>query len=75
MVRVFYEPPPYGPGTDLNRSPYGPGGSGGLFGRTLERLSKMPPWKSVGGAVLLSMAIAWIPLRKFTDCVFEQKNA
>ena len=43
MVRVFYEPPPYGPRTNLNKSSWGVGG-GGLFGKkNLEMISKMNP--------------------------------
>jgi hypothetical protein len=61
MVRVWYEPPPYGPRTDLNRSGYGVHG-GGLFGKHLERLSKMNQPMVMTGAVLFAAVICWIPL-------------
>jgi hypothetical protein len=61
MVRVWYEPPPYGPMTDLNRSGYGVHG-GGLFGKSLERLSKMNQPMVMTGAVVLISIICWIPL-------------
>jgi hypothetical protein len=61
MVRVWYEPPPYGPRTDLNRSGYGVHG-GGLFGKHLERLSKMNQPMLMTGAVLFAAVICWIPL-------------
>jgi hypothetical protein len=47
MVRVFYEPPPFGPGTDLNRSSYGVHG-GGSFSRLIERLSKAKQVYAIG---------------------------
>lgn len=61
MVRVWYEPPPYGPGTDLNRSGYGIGG-GGAFRSFIERASKMNQPLALGGMVLFSMVICYIPV-------------
>jgi hypothetical protein len=61
MVRVFYEPPPFGVGTDLNRSGYGVHG-GGLFKGLLERASKMRPIVSIGVPVTVIFMIASIPL-------------
>jgi hypothetical protein len=65
MVRVFYEPPPYGPKTCLNRSAYGVKG-GGLLGKQLtERLAKMPQGPAIVGITVFIMAICWIPVCKF----------
>ena len=61
MVRVWYEPPPYGPGTDLNRSPYGIKG-GGLLRPFLERASRMPQGPLIASGVVVLLAIAYIPL-------------
>lgn len=62
MVRVWYEPPPYGPGTDLNRSPYGTQG-GGLFGKsTLEKISRMRQGPLMVGGVLFSLVICYLPV-------------
>ena len=58
MVRVFYEPPPYGPRTSLNRTPYGLGG-GGLFGRNLEYWSKQRPSVAIGVPVAVCMVLAY----------------
>jgi hypothetical protein len=62
MVRVWYEPPPFGPGTDLNRSGYGMHG-GGLGRKFLERASKMPQTVAIGVPVVVLMVLAWVPLR------------
>jgi hypothetical protein len=64
MVRVWYEPPPYGPATDLNRSGYGIHG-GGLFKTLLERASKGNQPLLLSSVVLFSMAICYIPLCTF----------
>jgi hypothetical protein len=64
MVRVWYEPPPFGPGTDLNRSGYGVHG-GGLMRKLLERASKMPQLVAIGAPTLVVMAICWIPLSTY----------
>lgn len=72
MVRVWYEPPPFGPGTDLNRSPYGIHG-GGLLGRFNERLSKMNPVIAIGVPVVAITFLCWIPMSKLylcENCVF-----
>uniref|UniRef100_A0A7S3L8R8 Uncharacterized protein n=1 Tax=Amphora coffeiformis TaxID=265554 RepID=A0A7S3L8R8_9STRA len=61
MVRVFYEPPPYGPKTCLNRTSYGVHG-GGLFGQTLERVSKMKNGPIMAGLVAGICAICYLPL-------------
>lgn len=61
MVRVWYEPPPYGPGTDLNRSPYGIGG-GGTFKTFLEKASKQPRLVAMAPWIVASLVISYIPL-------------
>jgi hypothetical protein len=64
MVRVWYEPPPYGPGTDLNRTGYGVKG-GGISRTFVERMSKMPQGPALAIPVIVLMAISYIPLSKF----------
>eukprot|EP00549_Striatella_unipunctata_P003322 CAMPEP_0118702512 /NCGR_PEP_ID=MMETSP0800-20121206/17937_1 /TAXON_ID=210618 ORGANISM="Striatella unipunctata, Strain CCMP2910" /NCGR_SAMPLE_ID=MMETSP0800 /ASSEMBLY_ACC=CAM_ASM_000638 /LENGTH=97 /DNA_ID=CAMNT_0006603731 /DNA_START=62 /DNA_END=355 /DNA_ORIENTATION=- len=61
MVKVWYEPPPYGPRTSLNRPPYGLGNEARMA-PYLVKLSKMPQWQSIGGAIGLSLVLAWLPL-------------
>jgi hypothetical protein len=64
MVRVFYEPPPFGPGTDLNRTAYGVGG-GGSFRGVIERLSKAKQVYAIGIPIAVAMCICYIPLSKY----------
>ena len=68
MVRVFYEPPPYGVATDLNRSPYGVNG-GGLFRKFIERMSKMPQGIALGVPTVLIVGLCYLPLSKSRACV------
>ena len=70
MVRVFYEPPPYGPKTCLNRTGYGLTG-GGLFGTALERVSKMKSGPIMAVATLSICALSYLPLRKLVALVFD----
>ncbi|KAL7559630.1 hypothetical protein ACA910_015315 [Epithemia clementina (nom. ined.)] len=58
MVRVFYEPPPFGPRTNLNRTPYGLGG-GGLLGRQLEYWSKQRPSVAIGVPVTICFIVSY----------------
>eukprot|EP00542_Grammatophora_oceanica_P019190 CAMPEP_0194026198 /NCGR_PEP_ID=MMETSP0009_2-20130614/508_1 /TAXON_ID=210454 /ORGANISM="Grammatophora oceanica, Strain CCMP 410" /LENGTH=103 /DNA_ID=CAMNT_0038664755 /DNA_START=23 /DNA_END=334 /DNA_ORIENTATION=- len=60
MVRVWYEPPPYGPGTHLNRASYGIGES--VTAPWLVKLAKMHPAVSIGGVVVVSSVLCWLPL-------------
>ena len=53
--------PPYGPKTCLNRTGYGVHG-GGLFGQTLERVSKMKNGPIMAGLVAGICAICYLPL-------------
>jgi hypothetical protein len=64
MVRVFYEPPPYGPGTDLNRSAYGVGG-GGTGRKLMERLSKAKQFPALAIPVVAIVALCYVPLCKY----------
>eukprot|EP00522_Entomoneis_paludosa_P005747 CAMPEP_0172455996 /NCGR_PEP_ID=MMETSP1065-20121228/13580_1 /TAXON_ID=265537 /ORGANISM="Amphiprora paludosa, Strain CCMP125" /LENGTH=108 /DNA_ID=CAMNT_0013208589 /DNA_START=64 /DNA_END=390 /DNA_ORIENTATION=+ len=58
MVRVFYEPPPYGPRTNLNKTSWGVRG-GGLVGvKNLEILSKMNQSVVMTGFVAGALVIA-----------------
>eukprot|EP00523_Entomoneis_sp_CCMP467_P010015 CAMPEP_0168723448 /NCGR_PEP_ID=MMETSP0724-20121128/3121_1 /TAXON_ID=265536 /ORGANISM="Amphiprora sp., Strain CCMP467" /LENGTH=109 /DNA_ID=CAMNT_0008770157 /DNA_START=55 /DNA_END=384 /DNA_ORIENTATION=+ len=59
MVRVFYEPPPYGPRTNLNKTRWGVRG-GGLVGvKNLEMLSKMNPNIAIGVPVVAAIGLAF----------------
>ena len=62
MVKVWYEPPPYGPGTSLNRPAYGqqPGGA-----QLIQQLSRRPQGMLIAGAIVTFSAIAYIPISKF----------
>jgi hypothetical protein len=62
MVKVWYEPPPYGPRTSLNRPAYGTGGDIGP--RWVVKLSKMAPGKVIAGFVAGFVGLAYIPLSK-----------
>jgi hypothetical protein len=65
MVKVWYEPPPYGPRTSLNRPAYGNGGDIGP--KWVVRLSKMAPGKVIAGFVAGFVGLAYIPLSKFYE--------
>ena len=68
MVKVFYEPPPFGPRTALNRSPYGSGVNGAH--PFIQKLSSMPQGRVIAGAVVLASVIAYLPLSTFVSvCV------
>ena len=62
MVKVWYEPPPFGPRTSLNRAPYGIS-EGTRTPQWLVKLSKMPKWQSIGAVMGATMVLAYIPLR------------
>ena len=64
MVRVFYEPPPFGPKTCVNRTGYGVTG-GGLLGGVLERVSKArSPAAVMAGCTVAICAFCYLPLGK-----------
>lgn len=63
MVKVWYEPPPYGPRTALNRPAYGNGND--LGPKWVVRLSKMPPARAIVPFVAGFAFLASIPLCKY----------
>jgi len=72
MVKVWYEPPPYGPGTSLNRPAYGHQAGGTQL---IQQLSRRPQGMLIAGALVTFSAIAYIPISKFHtyhyyDCYF-----
>jgi hypothetical protein len=62
MVKVWYNPPPYGPRTALNRPAYGTGNDIGP--KWVVRISKMPPARVITGFLAAFVGIAYIPLSK-----------
>ena len=58
MVRVWYEPPPFGPATDLHTQAYGVRKGSPEF---LQKLSRMPKPIGIGVPVLISCVICYIP--------------
>jgi len=67
-IRLFYEPPPYGIATDLNRSGYGIGG-GGLLNKVIQRASRMPQSIALGVPTLLIVVISYIPVSTYTSFI------
>jgi hypothetical protein len=65
MVRVFYEPPPGGPRTHLNR--------GGVYyvessmtPTLVKKMAKAQPVTVIVPAVSLICALCWLPLSKYS---------
>jgi len=67
MVKVWYQPPPYGPRTDLNRPAYGIGKDVGP--RWVVAISKMPATPVILGFISVFACIAYIPVSKSTRSV------
>ena len=65
MVKVWYEPPPYGPRTSLNRPSYGTGND--LGPKWVVKLSKMPPHRVIIPAVAAIVFLASVPLCKYSN--------
>ncbi|KAL7505596.1 hypothetical protein ACHAWX_000620 [Stephanocyclus meneghinianus] len=59
MVKVWYEPPPYGPGTSLNRPAYGHQAGGSAL---IQQLSRRPQGLLIAGACVAFSALAYIPI-------------
>ena len=68
LVRVFYEPPPFGPRTSLNRPTYGM--EGGTTPAWVERLNKMPSWQPITAFCTAFLVAAYIPLAYHEDLPF-----
>jgi hypothetical protein len=62
MVKVWYEPPPYGPRTSLNRPSYGNGND--LGPKWVVRLSKMPAHRVIVPFVATFIFLGSIPICK-----------
>ena len=63
MVKVWYQPPPYGPRTSLNRPAYGNANDAGP--RWIAAISKMPRGRVITGFVASFCALAYVPLSEF----------
>ena len=61
MVKVWYEPPPFGPRTTLSRPAYGISGDA-VNPQWLVRMSKAPQWQVITGSILVFSVLAYIPL-------------
>ena len=59
---IRYEPPPFGPGTSLNRTSYGVGEMKPGF---IQALSRRPQGMVIAGACTAFVAIAYIPISEF----------
>ena len=64
MVKVWYQPPPFGPRTALNRPSYATGVE--LGPRWVQQLQKMPPARVICAFIAGASAIAYIPLSEFS---------
>ena len=64
-IRLFYQPPPYGIATDLNRTGYGIGG-GGLLRPLLQKVSRMPQSIALGVPTLIVCVLCYIPLSAYS---------
>ena len=62
MVRVWYEPPPFGPATDLNRNAYGWHGGNSLPPRMMERIMKMPQGLALAVPTFVICVLCYIPV-------------
>ena len=66
---IRYEPPPFGPGTSLNRTSYGVGEMKPGF---IQALSRRPQGMVIAGACTAFVAIAYIPISKFYLLEFNE---
>lgn len=62
MVKVWYEPPPYGPGSSLNRPSYGHQAGGSQL---IQQLSRRPQGLLIAGACVGMAALAYIPISEY----------
>ena len=63
MVRVWYEPPPGGPRSHLNRGAYGVESS--MEPLFMKRLARMKPPTVIIPAVGFFLAVCYLPLSKY----------
>ena len=61
-----YEPPPFGPGTSLNRPSYGVVEAKPFF---IQQLSRRPQGMLIAGSIATFMALAYIPISKLR-CIY-----
>ncbi|KAL7552036.1 hypothetical protein ACHAWF_015264 [Thalassiosira exigua] len=59
MVKIWYEPPPFGPGTSLNRPSYGVGINNPQW---IQALSRRPQGMVITGACVAIAAFAYVPI-------------
>jgi hypothetical protein len=69
MVRVFYEPPPRGPRTNLNRGGYYT--ESALMPNFLKRWSKASPMFGIAAPVISIICLCYLPLSKY---LFPSEN-
>eukprot|EP00565_Helicotheca_tamesis_P003760 CAMPEP_0185723716 /NCGR_PEP_ID=MMETSP1171-20130828/465_1 /TAXON_ID=374046 /ORGANISM="Helicotheca tamensis, Strain CCMP826" /LENGTH=104 /DNA_ID=CAMNT_0028391461 /DNA_START=56 /DNA_END=370 /DNA_ORIENTATION=+ len=62
MVKVWYEPPPFGPRTSLSKGPYGV--SEAQTARWIVAASKAPQWQVITAFTGIFACLAYIPLLK-----------
>ena len=62
MVKVWYEPPPYGPGTSLNRPSYGIQSAKPSW---IQALSRRPQGMVITGACVAIAIVSYVPVSKF----------
>ena len=63
MVRVWYEPPPGGPRSNLNRGAYGV--SSAMEPLWMKKLARMSPVTVIVPALGLAGLLAYLPLSKY----------
>lgn len=71
LSRSRYEPPPFGPGTSLNRPSYGVVEAKPFF---IQQLSRRPQGMLIAGSIATFMALAYIPISEFTASIADNND-